>query len=99
MDKQLFMEHCEVVANLVELKSKDYQGSIFKLDDYFPLGDVSYAQMLWVKSLRVMSLAQQRATDVGKEAALWDSLMDLVAYAVFYMEYLKGEGDDPTTKP
>lgn len=87
MDKQRFMALCEVVADLVSEKSKDYQGLLFKTQDYFPFGDKSYAQMLYTKAMRIVSLAD-RPDDAPTFEGLKDSAQDIVAYAVFYLDYL-----------
>jgi hypothetical protein len=96
MTRKEFMALCEGVAHLVERKHQDYQGELFTLHDYFPLGDLSYAQMLWVKTMRVMSLAQQKEFTITMQGeakpqfeSRRDSVRDLIAYAVFYLDYLK----------
>lgn len=91
MNKKQFMAHCEPVADLVVKKHEDYQGHIFNLGDSFPLGDLSYAQMLWVKNIRVMSLAHQKFNGdaAPNHESLRDSVRDMLAYAVFYLEYLE----------
>lgn len=93
MTKEQFLHYCEDVADLVQKKHEDYQGDVFSLADYFPLGDVSYAQMLWVKTTRIVSLASQkfRIGEAPKNETLKDSARDLLAYTVFYLEYLEQE--------
>lgn len=91
MTKDEFMKYCEEVAELVEKKHQDYQGSIFNLQDYFPFGEISYAQMLWVKVVRIASLSKAR--EDGNESmpnyeSLKDSVDDLIAYSVFFKDYL-----------
>lgn len=94
MNFDKFVNLCKPVARLVERKGKDYQGNIFSLHDSFPLGDVSYAQMLWVKVVRITSLAHRKSFDMEHEPnheSLEDSVKDLLAYTVFYLDYLEAE--------
>ncbi len=75
-------------------KGNDYNtGS--NLDDYFPLGHLSYFQMLHVKFLRIKSvlvlMSLGRATNFD---SLQDSVSDLSNYLTFYGERLL-RGDLP----
>jgi len=91
MTKNEFMQHCEEVAKLVEKKHEDYQGSIFNLQDYFPFAEISYAHMLWTKTVRVASLSHMRQDgdeSMPRFESLRDSIDDLIAYAVFFRDFL-----------
>ena len=71
---------------LVALKGEDYNSGV-DLHDYFPFGDSSYIQMLHMKTTRLVSLVQQ-----NKEAnfeSVEDTVLDLINYAVFYLDYLE----------
>lgn len=69
-------------------KGNDYNtGNV--LDDYFPLGHLSYFQMLLVKFLRVKSLLvlQSMGRPVNHDGLL-DSVRDLSNYTTYYGERL-----------
>lgn len=91
-------EYLDVIAEPMALctkKSKDYQGAetSIGLHDYFPFADASYVQMLWVKVLRLVSLTSQ--TGEPNFESTKDSVVDLINYAVFYLQYLQSlEQDD-----
>jgi len=71
------------IKELREKKAQDYNSGIM-LEEYFPFGQVSYTQMIHVKSLRLRSL-----TVSGKEPnyeGIRDTLMDIVNYAIFNIE-------------
>lgn len=80
-----------VLRKVVELRAKksaDYNSGP-KLDDYFPFGHLSYAQMLHVKMLRVHSLlAVMSQGGRPNFEGLSDSIEDLINYATFYGEAL-----------
>lgn len=61
------------------------QGSV-RLEDYFPLGDASYYQMVHLKLLRARSIMG------GAEGSLEDSLVDLLNYGAFWYERCVKEG-------
>jgi hypothetical protein len=72
---------------LKERKSKDYQGSQFTEEDYFPFGNLSFIHMLHTKMLRIRSVAEQD----GKQnfESLSDSLIDLINYAAMMAAYVE----------
>jgi NTP pyrophosphatase (non-canonical NTP hydrolase) len=89
-------------AKLLAKKSADYQGkgSGINLQDYFPFGMLSHAQMIWVKALRINSLSKQiyDAQILGKDhvaqnESLRDSLIDLHNYVDFAAEDPGGTND------
>jgi hypothetical protein len=71
---------------LKERKSKDYQGSQFTEDDYFPFGHHSYIHMLHTKMLRIRSVAEQDGSQNFE--SLTDSLIDMVNYASMYAAWV-----------
>jgi len=89
MKKLEFLAVCEPVAELVERKSEDYQSSLVKHDEYFVFGHKSYVQMLRTKILRLTSLVGDEK-DCNFES-IEDSVMDALAYTVFYLAYLQAE--------
>ena len=91
MDRTHYLALIEPAMLLATRKSEDYQSAIVKLKDYFPFGDKSYVQMLHLKTLRLVSLAENPTPNF--EAAQ-DSVLDLINYAVFYLEYFQGGQDE-----
>lgn len=61
-------------------KSSDYNRSVPR-KDYFPFGRLSYAQMIWVKAMRLRSLAHTDAVIFNE--SFMDTLLDLINYAGF----------------
>jgi len=73
-----------VLAQLAYLhseKAADYDRGGVKNEDYFPFGDTSYAQMVWVKALRLRSLLSAKGT-IQNESVL-DMFLDFANYAIF----------------
>lgn len=73
------------IQELREKKAQDYNSGI-KLEEYFPFGQISYTQMIHVKSLRLRSL-----TVSNKEPnyeGIRDTLIDIINYAIFNIEAL-----------
>tara|TARA_R100000742_G_C4254894_1_gene72887 strand:+ start:290 stop:913 length:624 start_codon:yes stop_codon:yes gene_type:complete len=66
-------------------KDKDYNQQS-NLDDYFPFGEVSYIQMIYIKALRMVNIA--KSEKIHNES-MQDSLIDLVNYASFMYKKLK----------
>lgn len=86
MDKSRFLELCTPVAELVARKSQDYQNGPVKHDEYFVFGGKSFVQMLRTKVLRLTSLV---STDANPNfESINDTVQDLLAYTVFYLDYL-----------
>lgn len=67
-------------------KGEDYNTG-FTRDDYFPMGLASYAQMLWVKALRLVSFAKSPRQENFEGPR--DTCLDLVSYAAFCADWLK----------
>lgn len=87
MDRQRFLELCTPVAELVERKSQDYQNGPVKHAEYFVFGHKSFIQMLRTKVLRLTSLASADANPNFE--SIDDTVQDLLAYTVFYLDYLE----------
>lgn len=74
---------------LVLKKSEDYNGTAHPgeaRDAYFPFGTVSYAQMLFTKALRFVSLARKEGKDPNFEG-LEDTALDIINYASFFIDW------------
>jgi hypothetical protein len=81
-------------------KTEDYDGDGVEKGDYFPFRELSHAQMIWIKALRVRSLAKQAYDSRARGEAgvirpnhepLRDSLMDLINYSTYAVEDIDGE--------
>lgn len=91
MNKAEFMKVVERVAELVDKKGQDYNGRE-SVHDYFPFHHKSYVQMLWVKLMRILHVTKKQ--DAGEKLnfeTAQDSVEDLLAYTVFYLDYLQKE--------
>jgi NTP pyrophosphatase (non-canonical NTP hydrolase) len=77
------------VSLLRAKKGNDYNTSV-QLKDYFPFGHFSYAQMVHLKSTRMLS--QLEVIKRGKALnfdGIQDTLEDLINYATFYAEAIE----------
>ena len=73
-------------AGLVaHLKTKDYDDGLSR-DRYFPLGLPSFAQMIHVKSERLLSFARRERGENFE--GVRDSALDLINYASFLADWL-----------
>lgn len=75
-------------------KGEDYNAGP-ELIDYFPFDHKSYAQMVHLKNTRILSLLA--VMDAGKQPnfeGLRDTLIDLINYASFYVEFLDVNNTD-----
>jgi hypothetical protein len=83
---------------LKERKSKDYQGSQFTENDYFPFGHHSYIHMLHTKMLRIRSVAEQDGSQNFE--SLTDSLIDMINYSAMYAAWVENTKHDvsPSTE-
>lgn len=82
---------------LKERKSKDYQGSQFTEEDYFPFGHQSYIHMLHTKMLRIRSVAEQGGSQNFE--SLSDSLVDLINYSAMYAAWVDNKDTTTSTQP
>lgn len=85
MDRKRYLELIEPALATVVKKHQDYNTNQ-QLADYFPFGDKSYVQMLHVKAKRLVSLASSDIPPNFESAR--DSVLDLINYAVFYLDHL-----------
>ena len=85
MNKQHYLDLIEPAVKLVARKGEDYNGGP-TLHDYFPFRDRSYIQMIHLKALRLVSLADNPKPNF--EGTL-DTLYDLLNYTTFYLDYLE----------
>ena len=89
MNRAQYLKLIDPAISLQERKSSDYNKDQ-SVHDYFPFGHKSYAQMLHVKAKRIVSLAGDNKEQPAFESAR-DSVLDLINYAVFYLEFLEIE--------
>lgn len=80
----------KAARDLFTKKNQDYNSAV-KLEDYFPLGDASYVQMLHVKMLRLRSLVEADPDTAPNFESLADTCLDMINYAAFYYAFLVGE--------
>lgn len=86
MSKTSAVDIMKAAIELKERKSKDYQGSQFTEEDYFPFGDLSFLHMIHTKYLRIRSVAEQESTNFE---SLEDSLIDMINYCAMYAAWCK----------
>lgn len=87
MDKNSFFNITAEAFKLHEAKSGDYGSET----QYFPFGDTSYIQMMYVKTLRMVQLYQS-----GEEPAfesVRDTALDLLNYTVFFIKHLDDQNE------
>lgn len=91
-DKKTKLSPAFIAADEVrKSKGNDY-GSI---KDYFPYGDMSYAQMVFVKAKRLVCLADSKRMGIEpSHESIKDSLLDIMNYASYWYEWLEGELDE-----
>lgn len=70
-------------ARLRAKKQKDYSD----IKGYFPFGDKSYVQMIYVKTRRLIALTSSNNQPANE--SIKDSVLDLLNYASYYYEYLE----------
>jgi hypothetical protein len=95
MTEEEFLAVVKPVAELVGKKSQDYgtaleevEGWIIRMDEYFPFEHRSYVQMIWTKALRLLSLTKTGQTRKPNFEGIEDTVNDMIAYLVFYRDYL-----------
>ena len=82
----------DIMQQAIDLKlkkSKDYQGSQFTEEDYFPFGHLSFIHMLHTKMLRIRSVAEQEGEQNFE--SLTDSLIDMINYAAMYASWVENQ--------
>ena len=85
MHKAKYLALIEPAITLVDRKGQDYNNNSVALEDYFPFGDYSYQQMMHMKLLRMRSTLGNPSPNYD---SLMDSVLDLLNYTVFYLDYL-----------
>ena len=95
MNKMQYLDLIQPAIDMVVKKHEDYNAGL-ELKSYFPFGDLSYTQMLHVKSQRLVSLAGKSLNEIDTvpnyESAK-DTVLDMINYCVFYLAYLKDRSD------
>jgi hypothetical protein len=89
MDKKQYLALIQPALDIVVKKHEDYGNDDIGLHSYFPLGLPSYAQMLHVKTQRLVSFARDEREPNFESVK--DNLLDLINYAVFTLDYLEQE--------
>ncbi|TXH51686.1 MAG: DUF1599 domain-containing protein [Desulfurellales bacterium] len=88
MDSKRYRELVLPAMEMVVKKGEDYNAGP-QLHDYFPFGDASYIQMVFLKAQRLVSL--QMKEGAPNYEGIKDTLLDLINYIVFYLDYLDQE--------
>lgn len=92
MDQSHYLRLLEPAIELVAKKHEDYNNGA-DVHAYFPFGDKSYVQMLHIKTQRLVTLAASSGQPNFETRK--DSVLDLVNYAVFYLDYLEHQAKMP----
>ena len=90
MNRQQYLDLIIPAIDLVAKKGEDYNAGV-RLQQYFPFQDRSYIQMIYLKALRLVALAENHAPNFESTQ---DTLYDLLNYTVFYLDYLKDQSDE-----
>jgi len=85
MNKQEYLDLINPAILMVAKKGEDYNNGP-TLEQYFPLADASYIQMIHLKALRLVSLAGNAKPNYESTK---DTLYDLLNYTVFYLKFLE----------
>lgn len=98
-DEKFIKESIRALKECIDLqlsKGDDYQNSAsdVKQAHYYPRGIESIYDMLNTKMLRIRSLLDKaQSGNVANHESLEDTLKDLINYASFGVEYLRGKMD------
>jgi hypothetical protein len=90
MNREEFLELCQPIAELVHSKGEDYNQGMTQ-DMYFPFAHKSYVQMIFIKTMRLVSLLLKPGAP--KHESIEDTVKDLIAYCIFYIKFLKEEAN------
>lgn len=80
-------------------KGKNYNSGSVKRSDHFPLGDLSYFQVIWMKMCRVRSLTESmteyknkglHAAEADNRRLIERELNDIMVYSCFWAEFMRG---------
>ena len=85
MTPDRYWELISPAVELVASKGEDYNSGV-TLEQYFPFADKSYIQMVHLKALRLVALAENPKPNFDSTK---DTLLDLLNYTVFYLDYLE----------
>ena len=85
MTPDRYWELISPAVELVTRKGQDYNSGV-PLEQYFPFADKSYIQMVHLKALRLVALAENPKPNFDSTK---DTLLDLLNYTVFYLDYLE----------
>ena len=91
MNKMQYLELIQPAIDIVAKKHEDYNSGL-ELSSYFPFGEISYVQMLHVKSQRLVSLTSKSLNEIDTPPnyeSVKDTVLDMINYCVFYLAYLK----------
>jgi hypothetical protein len=86
MNAQEFDAVVAPIKALLEKKAQDYGSDQTSVHNYFPFGDQSYVQMLHIKTARLVALTSSNRP--ANFESRKDTVVDLINYAVFYLDYL-----------
>ena len=78
-----------VFVDLTKLRLKkggNYNSKSVKRIDHFPLGDLSFFQMCWMKLCRVRALLENG----GDRKLIEREMNDILVYGCFWMEFIQG---------
>lgn len=88
---EVFKKISPVFIELTKLRIKkgnNYNRGNVKRSDHFPLGDLSYFQVIWMKACRVRSMAEN--PDVDSRRLMEREASDMIVYLCFWLEFMKG---------
>lgn len=88
-----------VFVELTELRIKKgnaYNGPNVKRSDHFPLGDLSYFQVIWMKTCRVRALIESLSAETSEKnrRLINREVADILVYGCFWLEYMRGLNTD-----
>lgn len=92
MNRARYLELLQPSITLMESKHEDYgndEHGIIPLDAYFPFGNISYVQMLHIKTMRLVALTN--GNKKPNHESVEDTVRDLINYSVFYLDFLNKE--------
>ena len=82
-----------IFVELTELrirKGQNYNGGTVKRSDHFPLGDLSFFQVVWMKMCRVRSLVETKDQNPDARRLIQREINDIMVYSCFWAEFIKG---------
>jgi hypothetical protein len=93
MDREQYLKLIGPAMELVAKKAQDYGDDAKEvgLHTYFPYGMPSYVQMMHTKTLRLVAIT--KSGRMPNYETVNDTLIDLINYAVFALDYLDKDPD------